>query len=96
MHNQIHTNFNQTLGQRLRAARTFRGLAISELARRTIITTRRLRRIEKGIASLTVEELELLAEVLRLPPAHFVDDCVFCGAGNNSESCDESSTGWFA
>lgn len=92
----IQSTIRQSLGRRVRTARVFRGLTRADLAREAQISAQHLRRIEVGDISPTVDEIESLAAILRLPVAHFVDDCVLCGSAHGSKPIRSESTGWFA
>lgn len=67
------------IGQRLAAARRFRGWSVDELARRSGLTAKRIRRRE-STGDLTCDEFEALAAVLRLQVGQFVGRCELCDA----------------
>jgi transcriptional regulator with XRE-family HTH domain len=77
---QSQHEIRRRIGRRLGKARQARGLALSELAVRSGLSIGRLRGYEAGWGSISVAELEQLAGVLRLPPDHFLDQCLWCGS----------------
>lgn len=70
---------NQRIGRRLRTARRARSLTRGELAKRGDLAVTRFRECEIGRTRISVDELERLAAALRLPLAHFLEECVLCG-----------------
>lgn len=79
MEREFQKEIARRIGRRLRAAREWRGLKLSELASRSSIESRLLQQYEAGNDSITIDELERIATALRLPIAHFLDGCVLCG-----------------
>lgn len=67
----------QWIGQRLAAARMFRGWESHELAQRSGLSPRRIERCE-ATGVLTCVELERLAAALGLSVAHFLEHCTLC------------------
>lgn len=65
---------------RVQSARECRKMTVQELARRADISNARLTNAERGAVSLTVDEVERIALVLRLPSAHFMGMCILCGS----------------
>jgi len=72
--------FARKIGRRLRAARQLRGMGDEELAARSGIPARRLKRYEAGADRIAISELEQLAAALRLPVTHFLEACKLCGS----------------
>ena len=68
------------IGHRLRIARNCRQLSIEQLATKSNLKVSLLRSYEDGRSHITIDELERLAEVLRLPVSHFLEACAFCGS----------------
>ena len=79
MNEDFHKEVAIKIGQRLRLARKRRGHSLEDLATRSAMTARKLRRYESGDDRILICELEKLAVALSLPVTHFVDGCVLCG-----------------
>jgi len=80
MEKEFKREIAERIGRRLRAARKWRRLRLSDLARRSSIENRLLQRYEAGDDAITIDELERIATALRLPIGHFLDGCVLCGS----------------
>lgn len=79
MDQDFKDRFARQLGNNLRIARQSRMMRIEELANVSSILARRLSDYEKGQGRITVDELECVAFVVRLPLSHFFTACVLCG-----------------
>jgi transcriptional regulator with XRE-family HTH domain len=80
MDRKLQRAFARSIGRRLRAARTVRGLDVEVVAARAGVNAARLRRYEAGNGRMTIAELEKLAAALHLPAAHFLGACMLCGS----------------
>ncbi len=74
-----HDQINHTLAARIRAARRFRRLPATRLARRAGLSDRRVRAIEQAAEDMTAAEFEAIAAALELPVGHFAEQCALCG-----------------
>jgi transcriptional regulator with XRE-family HTH domain len=69
----------QQIGARMQAARECRGLDQKAVAAQMAIEPQRLSAYESGLGSVTVVELERLAQILSIPINYFFEGCPVCG-----------------
>lgn len=80
------------MGQRLRIARTLKGLAVDRLAMQASLTRTKLQRFESGTGQMTADELVQVASILELPLWFFFEvsvskespACPLCGSSTKS------------
>lgn len=68
--------FDAALGRIVASKRIRAGLSQSELATRTGMPLSNLGRVEKGTRSLTVAELETIAEIVKVPAGEMAEEAV--------------------
>ncbi|MBX3390611.1 MAG: helix-turn-helix transcriptional regulator [Phycisphaeraceae bacterium] len=74
----IQSQDTRMIGRRLTAARRFRGWELDELAKRSGIHPRWIKRYE-ATGDIACDDLAKLASTLRFPFSHFVERCCLCG-----------------
>ncbi|MCC6148044.1 MAG: helix-turn-helix transcriptional regulator [Anaerolineaceae bacterium] len=63
-----------TIGSRIREQRKILGLSLSELARRTDLTTSFLSQVERGLVSTSINSLRRISEALGVSILYFLND----------------------
>lgn len=63
-----------TIGTRIREQRKIMGLSLSELARRTELTTSFLSQVERGLVSTSINSLRRISEALGVSILYFLND----------------------
>jgi transcriptional regulator with XRE-family HTH domain len=85
---------DREIGQRLRGARTLRGLSQSEVAAKVGLSFQQIQKYEAGHSRVTAAKLNELAEVFALPVGFFFGECGTEGGGGESSSGPISQEAW--
>lgn len=78
---------DREIGQRLRGARTLRGLSQSEVAAKVGLSFQQIQKYEAGHSRVTAAKLNELAEIFALPVGFFFGEC------GTEESREDSPSG---
>ena len=68
------SDYDKTIGRRLRLLRLERGLTQEQLAERLNITFQQIQKYEKGTNRVAAGRLQALAKILKVPPAYFFEE----------------------
>jgi len=67
---------NQSIGHKIRAFRTMRGISQARLANSLGVSAQQVQKYEQGINGVSIGKLKIIAECLSIPITAFLDETI--------------------